>query len=519
MRVLTERLSRAGFFQTALLSFLLGGSVALTLAPFHLIFLLPIAYSGLFLLLSTARTRWQTFFIGWWFGWGQFIAGLYWIGVAFTIDANAHAALIPLPVLALPAFLAIFPGLATLLTALIKGHPLLRVIAFAGLWTVMEYVRGVIFTGFPWNLAGYAWGDVPAMLQWTAYIGIYGLSLLTVLISTLPALLAETGLSVRVRNRAMILTVLLMAVMAGAGYWRLSGATTAPLENSDFRIVQPNVPQADKWKRPLRFGHVRKLAEMSAAAPAPGTRLYLWPETAVPFFLTTDDNLKQYLQRIVPEGGAIVTGAPRQSPDRREYWNSVAVLDSHGKIDATYDKQHLVPYGEYLPLRGFLETIGLVDLIPALDAMSDFSASEPGAGSVLQSALLPAARVLICYEVTFPWEINQGQPFEWLLNVTNDGWFGDTTGPYQHLVTSRVRAIEQGVALIRAANTGISAIVDPYGRVLASLPLNSEGVLDGQIPAPLPGRTLYARYGEILPLTLVLLCLLIGGIGHFRQRP
>jgi len=515
MSLLDVRLSNLAFWKIAGFSFALGLLLATTFAPLHWVIFLPVCFSGLLILLKCATNKKQAFFIGWWFGWGQFIAGLYWVGVAFTIDANAHAALLPLPVLGLPAFLAIFTGLVTLATHVTKLQKLFRIAIFTSFWVFLEYVRGTIFTGFPWNLVGYSWGNFLPILQWTAFIGVYGLTLLTVLISSLPSILAEKGVTALCKKTTILLCVFLVSSMAGVGYLRMT--TSPPSNTSDtprIRIVQPNIAQADKWRPDLKFSHVRKLVELSRNAQKEGPEYLIWPETAVPFFLTTNEKLKFYLQNIIPKNGALITGAPRKNPSKRQYWNSVQVLKPNGDFAAIYDKRHLVPYGEYLPLRGFLEQSGIASLIPVLDQMSDFSTPDSTAPSVITLPGIGTARVLICYEVAFPWEVQQEQSFDWILNVTNDGWFGDTSGPYQHLVVSKVRGIEQGVPVIRAANTGVSAIINPYGEIIEKLPLNQQGFIDGQIPSPISGKTLYSSTGEILPLALTFFLFVCGLTGY-----
>ncbi len=516
MSIAINRLHELRFWKKALIAFVAGALLAATLAPVHAIFLLPFCLSILLVLEQNSPNKKQSFFIGWWFGFGYFVAGLYWIGVAFTIDAGAHAALIPIPTLILPACLAIFTGLSTLSLHLLKVHGLAKIFVFAAVWTLLEYIRGILFTGFPWNLLGYAWGDVLAVLQWTAFIGIYGLTLISVFIASMPALLAEKGLSIRQKNYLILADCLLLIVIVAVGVFRLQEEPTGNIANSELRIVQPNNNQADKWKSETRFTHVQRLESFSKSKE--GNYKYLiWPETAVPFFITTDERISGYLQRLVPKGGALITGAPRKDPNARKYWNSVQALLDDGSIGGIYDKRHLLPYGEYLPLRGFLKSSGLSKLIPALDNMSDFSFPEPDASDVMTLPNLPAFRTLICYEVTFPWEVNSGGEFDWILNVTNDAWFGHTSGPYQHFVISKIRAIEQGVSLIRSANKGVSAVIDGYGRVLHEMKPTQSGIIDSQIPQPLKNRTLYSRIGELLPLVLCVIFLAIGLLIRKKQ--
>lgn len=499
-------LEKRPFWQLAGISFVAGLLLAATFAPLHIVFLLPVCFAGLLILLQQATNKKQAFFLGWWFGFGQFIAGLYWIGVAFTIDANAHAALMPVPTVILPACLALFCGLTTLIVYLSGTAGLSRILLFTGVWTLLEYGRGLLFTGFPWNLVGYAWGDHLAVLQWSAHIGIYGLTLLTVLISSLPAILTDSTVSLSQKRQVILLDCGLLLLIFGAGFLRLQAEPLAPIAQTDIRIVQPNNDQQNKWRGETRFQHAKNLMALSQQDGSEN-RHWIWPETALPFFLTTDTRLQDYLAPRLPRGKAVITGAARRDPTQKKYWNSVQALGSDGTIMGIYDKRHLVPYGEYLPIRDFFRRSGIASLIPALDNMSDFSFPAEDMHKVTNYSTLPPARTLICFEVAFPWEVSAPQAFDWILNVTNDAWFGHTSGPYQHFVISRTRAIEQGVAMIRSANKGVSAIIDGYGRVLSKNMPRQVGVLDGQIPSPLEIRPLYARYGEIIPISLMVFVL------------
>ena len=510
MIALSAWVSNLSRLRSFLLAFVLGALIAAALPPLNLIFLLPVSFTGLLWILSAAKTRRQAFLAGWWFGWGQFIAGLYWIGVAFTVDAKTHALLMPLPVLVLPAFLAILSGFATLVTHMSGAKSLARIFIFSGAWIAFEYVRGVIFTGFPWNAIGYSWSGVLPVLQSTAFIGVFGLTLLTVFFSSLPALFGDTDTSRRTASLSFVITAGFFVILYGVGVSRVPGSPVKSFENSTMRIVQPNIPQSDKWKPDLLLEHLRKIVALSLTDDGNTPRYFIWPETAVPYYLTTSKPLQIELAQIIPPGGAIATGAPRRDPVVRQYWNSLQVLGETGEILDIYDKQHLVPYGEYMPLRSVMAATGLSKIIPALDQMSDFAAPDGSAKKVISIPGLPPARAMICYEIVFPWEVAPETAFSWILNITNDGWFGTTSGPYQHFAMTRTRAIEQGVAVVRAANTGISAIIDPYGRVTEELALNETGFIDGTLPLPISERTLYARYGEAIPIALVIIFIGIG---------
>lgn len=510
MKAVSSWISALSFLKKSLIAFVLGLAVAAALPPLHLIFLLPVSFTGLLWILSSVSTRKQAFFVGWWFAWGQFIAGLYWIGVAFTIDAETHALLLPLPILVLPAFLAILSGGATLATHLTRARSLARIFVFSGSWLLFEYIRGVLFTGFPWNLIGYSWSAFPPVLQSTAYFGIYGLTLFTVFLASLPALYGETETPNRTAGISLITCVGVLLAIYGAGTVRLHTSSVTYFADAPIRLVQPNIRQIDKWKPDLLLDHLRKIVALSVIEEGEKPRYLIWPETAVPYYLTTAPALQQELARIVPSSGAIITGAPRRDPESSRYWNSLQVLGEQGAILDIYDKQHLVPYGEYMPFRSVMVATGLTDVIPALDRMSDFATPDKSARKVVSVPGLPPARVMICYEIAFPWEVAPKTAFSWIINITNDGWFGNTSGPYQHFAITRTRAVEQGVPVVRAANTGISAIIDPYGRVEQQLALNKAGIIDGELPLPISARTVYSRYGEIIPILMVLMFIATG---------
>mgnify|MGYP003624732763 FL=1 len=316
-------ISRLSPVKRYLCAFLLGAMVAAALPPVNLVFLLPLSFTGLVWILSAASTKKQAFLAGWWFAWGQFIAGLYWIGVAFTIDADTHAFLMPLPVIVLPAFLAIFSGLATLATHMTGARGLSRILLFTGFWVAFEYVRGVIFTGFPWNLVGYSWSAVDVILQSTAYVGIYGLTLFTVFLASLPALFGETETPRKTATAAVGGMIALFVILAGVGYARIPAGPVASFDNTSLRIVQPNIQQTDKWKMDRLLEHLQKIVSLSLIEEGEKPRFYIWPETAVPYYLTTAIQLQKELAQILSPGGAIFTGAPRRDPVQQKYWNSL----------------------------------------------------------------------------------------------------------------------------------------------------------------------------------------------------
>ncbi|KJB95608.1 apolipoprotein N-acyltransferase [Skermanella aerolata KACC 11604] len=483
-----------------------GGLATFALPPAGAVPVLLLAFPGLLWLLEGTATRRAAFFTGWWFGFGHFVLGLYWISFALLTDVAKFWWMMPFAIAGLPALLAIFIGLATLVLHIVCGRlklsGLARILAFAIVWTVFEYLRGHVFTGFPWNLIGYSWTGFLPVLQSVAVIGIYGLGLLTVAVAALPALLPDPSESVMRARASVAVGLVLLGAMGLAGWVRLSQADSATVPGVRLRVVQPAIPQTLKWvpsEKARNFERLLELtAEPAAAGTAPVTHV-VWPETAVPFFVERDGGARQAMASVTPPGGSIITGAPRirvEEDGENRFWNSLHAVDGSGAVVASFDKFHLVPFGEYMPLRGILPVGGIAA------GATDFS-SGPGPAT-LDVPGLPPFSPLICYEVIFPGAVKDfhNRP-DWLLNVTNDAWYGKTAGPHQHFEIARVRAVEEGLPLVRAANTGISGIFDGYGRVTAYLGLGERGVVDADLPVMLP-ITPYGRFGDIILVLLLM---------------
>jgi apolipoprotein N-acyltransferase len=445
---------------------------------------------------------------GWWFGLGYFVPGLYWIGYAFLVDASTFAWLMPFAVLGLPAYLALFTALGFALARLFWTRDASRVIALAASLTMSEWLRGHALTGFPWNTLGYALTEPLALAQTASLIGLWGLTFLAVAIFASPAVLIDGTSRGRKPWIAPALALVVLLAMAVFGVVRLSRQPTVML-NTKLRIMQPNLEQDARFNYSAKAEVMKKYLTLSDRASGPqstGVRdvnILIWPESAFPFFLTREADAMAQIADLLPKGTVLVTGSVR-APDvppgtriRRAY-NSIYVIDHDGNVLSVYDKLHLVPFGEFLPFQDWLEKIGLEQLtkvqggfIPGTHRRSMDVPNAP--------RMLP----LICYEAVFPGDVvERNDRPGWIVNLTNDGWFGISTGPYQHLQQARLRAIEQGLPLVRAANTGISAVIDPLGRVVARLGLGLEGVLDSNLPAAIP-PTPYARAGD-LPALIVL---------------
>jgi len=501
------RLAAITGWRRAAAAFAFGALSALALPPFNLFPVLLLCFPAAIWLLDGCERRSAAFATGWAFGFGNFVAGLYWISNALLVDAAQFAWLLPFVAAGLPAVLALFTGVAFVAVwpARILGPG--RVPAFAVAWTAAEWLRGHLFTGFPWNLIGYTWTGSEIMIQPASLIGIYGVSFLTVLAAAAPAALGEVPERRRAgRARWMPFAAAAAVLLAGGlyGLARLPAGPVDTVEDVKLRIVQANIDQRLKWQPEERADIVRRHLRMSQEGSGDPPDAVIWPETAVPFPVGEDEQLHQALATALPAGGGLLlTGAPRidrDGPGRPRIWNSLVALDEAGGLVDTFDKFHLVPFGEYVPFRSVLAALGIEKITAG---SLDFSAG-PGPRT-LRLRGLPPVSPLICYEVIFPGAVvSRDDRPAWILNVTNDAWYGFSTGPFQHLAITAVRAVEEGLPLVRAANTGISAVIDPYGRIVARLDLQTSGTIDAGLPRALP-PTWYSRLGDLPLLVLLLL--------------
>jgi apolipoprotein N-acyltransferase len=494
------------------LAFLLGVSAAGALPPIDLTPLLLVAFPGLLWLDEGSAGPGTSFALGWAFGCGFFLAGLYWVAAALFVDLGDFWWLVPIAVLGLPAGLALYAGAAVAATHLVTRRlrlpPAARICAFAICWTGAEWIRGHAFTGFPWNLIGYAWsGGFPgalAVLQSVAWIGIYGLSLITVLAASLPALLGTPLLAPVApgrRQAPVVAAALLILVPALAGAVRLARLPSAET-GIWLRLVQPSIPEKLKWDPRAARSDFSRLVELSREPATHPLAAVLWPEAAVPFLIGRDEPARQAIAAVAPKDGYVITGALRANPPPDpvvRLWNSIEAVNGRGQILAHYDKAHLVPFGEYVPTL-FRELLPIKKITAG---MIDLSAG-PGPQTIALPGL-PAFAPSICYEAVFPGAVvDEERRPRWILNVTNDAWYGRTSGPYQHFAIARTRAVEEGLPLVRVANNGISGVIDPEGRVVARLDLDDIGYADLVLPSA-GARTLYARCGDLLLLGLLLL--------------
>jgi apolipoprotein N-acyltransferase len=490
---------------------LLGALAVLALPPLYVVPALIPAFTGLaWLLESDGRAR-SAFATGWWFGLGYFVAGLYWVANALLTKPDEFGWLAPLAPIGLSLLLVPNIAIACCLARLLAPRPGIGfIITFASTWTIMEWVRSWSLTGFPWNLIGSVWTFSDAMIQSTSVIGTYGLGMVTVAAAAMPAEI------VRVADRragawpAAIAFAMLALLWAGGALRLAVQPPTLPIvDGVRLRLVQPNIPQNLKWRKDLVERHVAEQVAMGETPAKPAPTHIIWSEVSAPLFLLENAQTLRRIGKATPAGGVTIVGTLRRT-DRQalELANSLAAIDSAGDIAGLYDKSHLVPFGEYMPLRDVVP-------LPAVAAgMADFAAG-PGI-TTMHLPGVPPLSPLICYEVIFPGRVARTDERPgWLLNLTNDGWYGFSTGPYQHLAAARLRAVEEGLPLVRVANTGISAIVDPFGRVVARLGLGEKGVVDGPLPAALAKPTPYGRLGTGVPLALAVV---LAGVGSLLSR-
>lgn len=487
-------------------AFLLGVAYTAAFPPFWVLPLAVVAFSGLlWMLQERTGSNKQLFAIGWWFGFGHHTTGLYWICIALGIDGGAYWWMMPFALCLLPAYLSLYIGAIGVLMRKRQLSPARQVALFAVLWVIMEWLRAHLIYGFPWNIAGYAWTLSDATLQSASVLGVYGMSLWLVLFCGAFSLLASWS---QKPSRVAFTAVLMLSVAAtGWGMWRIHTAESRVDGNSptvNVRLVQANVEQSLKWDPQHQLQALEQHVNMSMMPAEQGfTPDYIiWPETAMPYALREGSRWLPVLAGIAPPNGGVITGAIRHNGDESNWqvWNSLQMVAPDAVVAESYDKHILVPFGEFIPFRDILPIEKITH------GATDFSAGEGAALFPLSGAL--AVQPLICYEAIFPefrTNTRNARP-HWLLNVTNDAWFGTSTGPYQHLHMARTRAVEQGVPLVRAANTGVSAVFDGYGRMQGHIALNKQDILDSTLPKRIIAPTWYSVYGEA---TLVILCYLL----------
>ncbi|MCX7304051.1 MAG: apolipoprotein N-acyltransferase [Hyphomicrobiales bacterium] len=428
------------------------------------------------------------FAIGWWFGFGYFLAGLWWIGGAVLVEADSFAWALPFAVLGVPLVLAFFYGFATAVARLLWTDGVARIAALAFGFGLAEWLRGFLLTGFPWNPVGMGAMPTPLLMQSVSVTSMIGMNALAVFVFAMPALLAAR----RGRRAGLILAVVLVAAHVAFGYARLNAPPAASSTKLAVRIVQPSIDLSEKWDESVRDRVFKTTMDLSARPPQAGAhqpQLILWPETSVPFFFTERPDALAAIGEMLKPGQMLVVGAVREEAAAGAtplYYNSVVAIDGSGAIADAVDKVHLVPFGEYIPFAGLASRLGIGQLVAGPMNFIPGSQRHP---LVLPGGVKASA--FVCYEIIFPELIQVDVASTGIIvNLTNDAWFGETPGPYQHFRQAQVRAVENGLPLVRAANNGISGAIDARGRVLDGLALNVRDSLDVEIDVPDPHAAL-----------------------------
>lgn len=486
-------------------AFLAGLAAALALPPFDLWPALFLAFPVVLMVLENIERRaWRTAFLtGWGFGFGYFLLAFHWIGFAFFVNANEYLWMMPFAVGGLAASMAIYWGLAFVAVNQTGFRRLGLVLLLSVTLTVAEILRGVLFTGFPWAQPGLASDGMGAVAQTASLWGMQGLTFLFLLWAGVWPLLLE-------RSHRLV-SVLIMATLPLSWAWgsyRLHSVAVANVADVNIRIVQPNIPQEDKWRGDNMDAIFQKLLDMSGQPTQDGKPIthIVWPESAVPFLIDESIPSLARVADMLTGGKTLMTGTLRREVaegSEEKIFNSVLTFDDAGNVVASYDKWLLVPGGEFLPFEWLLQPLGFRKVVTL---PGSFEAGQGPGTFVIPKA--PLVSFSICYEVIFPDSVvdPENRP-QWLVNVTNDGWFGNSTGPYQHFAQARLRTIEQGLPMVRSANTGISAMIDPLGRVLAQLPVGRLGVLDRALPQGLES-TIFSRFGG----AAIFVLLIVGAI-------
>lgn len=472
-------------------AFVCGGITAFSLAPFYLFPLNFVTFPALVLLLDNIsceprnKIRFKrAFWICFNFGFGYFVLSLWWLSSAMLVDPISFAWAIPLAIFGLPFYLALYWGFGGVLAILFWKKGLSRFFMLALAIGIAEYLRSTLLTGFPWNSIGYTIMPTPLLMQSDAVVGLYAMNALAVFVYSLPASLFDKN----GQWLALTIGIVLLSAHAGFGAYRLANAPSVDSYGSAekwVRLVQPSIKQDEKLSDEVRYQMFEAHMQLSKLPLSQGARepnYIVWPETSVPYILDYVFEAKMRIASILkPDEWAIVgavrsDGQPEQK--NKHYFNTITVIDGSGHVVDFSDKVHLVPFGEYLPFQEIFDKLGLHALAVIAGGYSS--------ASTRRTVKLPDGFVylpMICYEVIFPDGMDyEGPKPQALLNVTNDAWFGVTPGPYQHFDQARLRAVELGIPLIRAANNGISAVVDPYGRIVQSLSQNEINIVDAPIP-------------------------------------
>ncbi len=495
------RINALSSFKKSVLLFLLGSLSALSFAPYYILPFILIGLCFLMCFLNLATNKKQTALFSFSFGAGLGIFSLKWITNAFLIDGGTFSIFIPVALLGFALFMGLFFMMPALCSYYFKPG-VQKWLAFSCFFVFFEWIRTWLFTGFPWNQLGNIWTCFLPILQTASLIGVLGLSLLTILLSTSFCLWPQ--------KKYPLVMISLFCLLTFAGTLTLMENKNENVWGVNLRLVQPNIPQSYKWDKNKALDNYNTLLSLSSENNQNITHV-IWPESAMPFYPEIDEVERMRLMGALRQGSVLLSGGMRiVNLKKRELANSLFVFDHLANIVGYYDKAHLVPFGEYVPFREVLQIDKIVP-IP-----SDFKK-----GDGLKTMFIPKAppvSPLVCYEVIFSGSVvNKEKRPEWLLNITNDAWYGISAGPYQHLSIAQMRAVEEGLPLVRSTNNGVSAIINPYGEIIASLGLGKQGVLDGSLPRANP-PTIFSKYGNSIPLSMIFMLFILAFLLAQREK-
>jgi apolipoprotein N-acyltransferase len=509
----------------------IAGAVAATSAP--PVFFLPALFLAMPILVwcldGAERMRgWRkllspAFGIGFAFGLGYFATALHWLGAAFIQEGGIFLVLMPFAILGLAAILALFWALATAIAhAFFWSGGALRVVGLAGALAIAEYARGHLFSGFPFDLLGYALTANDEMMQLASIVGVYGLTFLAALSAMTIALIwpaDERGLVPRLVP--FFLAVAVIAAQVGYGNWRLNNTEVSQRTDMKVRLAQPMIVDHADWTAADPANVMDRLISLSESGTGlEGITHLVWPESVFPFFLEDYPDALARIARMLPPQTVLLTGAPRapiadelaQDVENPGY-NSILSINSDGEIVGSYDKSHLVPFGEYLPFDDFWQLFGIRQFVPGTNGWA------AGDGRRLQQIPgTPPFLALVCYEAVFPNDIGDVTKAEFILNITNDAWFDGSIGPAQHAHLARIRSVETGLPMLRASNTGTTIVTDPLGRIVARLAEREVAAVDVVPHHRLAGQTLFTILGDWPFWATSALALLLGYWGARRER-
>lgn len=495
----------APFLYRLILLLLAGVTLSFIQAPTNLWPLIFPCLGLFYLIFSHAKSKTQAFFAAFIFAFGYFVAGLFWIGNALLVEGNEYKWAWPLAVIALPMALSILTALHLFAARLLfKQNTAIGFLGFCAALALSEYTRGHAFTGFPWNLFAYSWIEVLPIAQAVSVIGPYGLTFLTLFWGALAGFVFCPQPK---RDKIILggIGIISFAALYVYGAQRLSNTPITLHPDISITIVQPNIAQEDKWNGQKLGQNFEKHIQLSENLNPDKKNIIIWSETALPPIFLNNAAVNQRINSVLGDNDILLAGVlditPPDDGNPVRYHNALGLWQKNQPYKRLYSKSHLVPFGEYIPFQGYIP-------IPTVTSFSGF---EAGAGvQDIEITGYPSFSPLICYEVIFPQAsipLRVPRP-DYILTITNDGWYGDSAGPYQHFVQARFRAIEQGVPVVRAANTGISGVIDPLGQILHKGELLKEASIISPLPEKTLKPTLYNRYQDMFFWILIILCLI-----------